>query len=121
MDGNYSFNLGGVQMRELIQKLLDSKLSSLQIAKETGVPQSTIYRMRSKERSLDNLTLKNAELLSEFAEILFNSEDDEKQNLLVKRASIKGMLANLEMSNEEAQKLEEELHDIEVNLDELNR
>lgn len=63
MDGNYSFNLGGVQMRELIQKLLDSKLSSLQIAKETGVPQSTIYRMRSKERSLDNLSLKNAELL----------------------------------------------------------
>lgn len=119
MDGNYSFNLGGVQMRELIQKLLDSKLSSLQIAKETGVPQSTIYRIRNKERSLDNLTLKNAELLSEFAEILFNSEDDEKQNLLVKRASIKGMLANLEMSNEEAQKLEEELHDIEVNLDEL--
>lgn len=108
-------------MRELIQKLLDSDLSSLHISKQTGVPQSTIYRMRNKERSLDNLTLKNAELLSEFAEILFNSENDERQNLLVKRASIKGMLTNLEMSNEEAQKLEEELHDIEGNLDELNR
>lgn len=121
MDGNYSFNLGGVQMRELIQKLLDSKLSSLQIAKETGVPQSTIYRMRSKERSLDNLTLKNAELLYEFASIVLSNEDDRRRNLLVQRASIKGMLANLDMSNEESQKLEEELHDIEVNLDELNR
>ncbi len=107
-------------MRELIQKLFDSDLSSLHIAKQTGVPQSTIYRIRKNERSLDNLTLKNAELLSEFAEIIFNSEDDERQNLLVKRASIKGMLANLEISNEESQKLEEELHDIEGKLNELS-
>lgn len=121
MDGNYSFNLGGVQMRELIQKLLDSDLSSLHIAKQTGVPQSTIYRIRKNERSLDNLTLKNAELLYEFASIVLSNEDDRRRNLLVQRASIKGMLANLGMSNEEAQKLEEELHDIEGNLDGLNR
>lgn len=121
MGDNYYYIMGGVQMRELIQKLFDSDLSSLHIAKQTGVPQSTIYRIRSEERSLDNLTLKNAELLSGFAEILFNSEDDERQKLLVQRASIKGMLANLEMSDEESQKLEEKLHDIEGKINELNQ
>ncbi len=45
-------------MRNQIQKLLDSDLSSLQISKQTGVPQSTIHRMRKKERSLDNMSLK---------------------------------------------------------------
>lgn len=35
-------------MRNQIQKLLDSDLSSLHISKETGVPQSTIHRMRKK-------------------------------------------------------------------------
>ncbi|SGT58964.1 DNA-binding protein [Staphylococcus aureus] len=35
-------------MRNQIQKLLDSDLSSLQISKQTGVPQSTIHRMRKK-------------------------------------------------------------------------
>lgn len=50
-------------MRNQIQKLLDSDLSSLHISKQTGVPQSTIHRMRKNERSLDNMSLKNAELL----------------------------------------------------------
>lgn len=55
---------GGVyKMRNQIQKLLDSDLSSLHISKQTGVPQSTIHRMRKNERSLDNMSLKNAELL----------------------------------------------------------
>jgi len=53
-------------MREIIQNLLDSELSSLHIAKQTGVTQSTIYRIRTKSRSLDNLSLKNAELLYQF-------------------------------------------------------
>ena len=106
-------------MREQIQKLLDSDLSSLHIAKQTNVQQSTIYRLRKGERSLDNLGLKQAEKLYEFATILFNTEDDEKQNLLVKRASIMGMLQNLEMNHEESQKLEEELHDIEAKLEEI--
>lgn len=45
-------------MRNQIQKLLDSDLSSLHISKQTGVPQSTIHRMRKNERSLDNMSLK---------------------------------------------------------------
>lgn len=51
----------------------------------------------------------------------FNSEDDEKQNLLVKHASVMGMLQNLEMNSDEAQKLEEELHDIEGRLKEISK
>ncbi|SUM63005.1 DNA-binding protein [Staphylococcus saprophyticus] len=108
-------------MREQIQKLLDSDLSSLHIAKQTDVEQSTVYRLRKGERSLDKLGLSKAEKLYEFATILFNSEDDDKQNLLVKRASIMGMLQNLEMTNEESQKLEEELHGIEGKLNDINK
>ncbi|CAC6196491.1 DNA-binding protein [Staphylococcus aureus] len=37
-------------MRNQIQKLLDSDLSSLHISKQTGVPQSTIHRMRKKRK-----------------------------------------------------------------------
>ncbi|HFV7688159.1 TPA: DNA-binding protein [Staphylococcus aureus] len=61
-------------MRNQIQKLLDSDLSSLQISKQTGVPQSTIHRMR-KKRSLDNMSLKNAELLYKFANGIFSDEN----------------------------------------------
>lgn len=108
-------------MRKQIQKLLNSDLSSLHIAKQTSVEQSTIYRLRKGERSLDNLGLSKAEKLYEFASILFNSENDERQSLLVKRASIMGMLQNLEMSHEESQKLEEEQHDIEARLKEISK
>ncbi len=67
---------GGVyKIRNQIQKLLDSDLSSLHISKQTGVPQSTIHRMRKNERSLDNMSLKNAELLYKFANGIFSDED----------------------------------------------
>lgn len=108
-------------MREQIQKLLDSDLSSLHIAKQTDVEQSTVYRLRKGERSLDKLGLGKAEKLYEFANELFNSEDDEKQHLLVKRASIMGMLANLEMTDEESDKLNQELHDIEGRLEDIQK
>lgn len=108
-------------MREQIQKLLDSNLSSLHIAKQTDVEQSTVYRLRKGERSLDKLGLGKAEKLYEFANELFNSEDDEKQHLLVKRASIMGMLANLEMTDEESDKLNQELHDIEGGLEDIQK
>ena len=67
---------GGVyKMRNQIQKLLDSDLSSLHISKQTGVPQSTIHRMRKNERSLDNMSLKNAEILYKFANGICIDED----------------------------------------------
>ncbi|GJF46544.1 hypothetical protein SA19080_10600 [Staphylococcus argenteus] len=103
-------------MRELIRKLFDSDLSSLHISKQTGVPQSTIHRMRKNERSLDNMSLKNAELLYNFAIDIFNDEDNKRQSLLIKRASIIGMLQNLELTPEERHELENELNDIELKL-----
>lgn len=65
-------------MRNQIQKLLDSDLSSLHISKQTGVPQITIHRMRKNERSLDNMSLKNAELLYKFANGIFSDENYEE-------------------------------------------
>ncbi len=103
-------------MRELIQKLFDSDLSSLHISKQTGVPQSTVHKMRKKERSLNNMSLKNAELLYNFAIDVFSDEANKRQNLLIKRASIMGMLQNLELTSEERHELENELSDIELKL-----
>lgn len=40
---------GGVQNEKSNSKLLDSDLSSLHISKQTGVPQSTIHRMRKRK------------------------------------------------------------------------
>lgn len=50
-------------LRKQIQKLLNSDLSSLHIAKKSGVPQSTVYRLRTRERQLGKLGLDNAEKL----------------------------------------------------------
>ncbi|MEB7508387.1 hypothetical protein [Staphylococcus xylosus] len=54
-------------MKELIQKLLDSDISSYKIGKETGVSNSIIQRLRSGNRSIGNLTLDTAEKLYEYA------------------------------------------------------
>lgn len=72
--------------------------------------------MRKNERSLDNMSLKNAELLYNFAIDIFNDEDNKRQSLLIKRASIIGMLQNLELTSEERHELENELNDIELKL-----
>lgn len=45
---------GKTNMREQIQKLLDSDFSSLHIAKQTGVEQSTVYRLRKVNDHLIN-------------------------------------------------------------------
>lgn len=50
-------------MRKTIENLLNSDLSSNYIATQTGVTQSTIYRVRKGERKLDNLTLAQCEKL----------------------------------------------------------
>ncbi len=50
-------------MRKTIEKLLNSDLSSNYIATQTGVTQSTIYRVRKGERKLENLTLAQCEKL----------------------------------------------------------
>jgi len=55
-------------MRENIIKLIESNIPALQVSKATGIPQNTVYRIFKGEASLDNITLKNAELLNKFYE-----------------------------------------------------
>ncbi|MFJ7891368.1 hypothetical protein ACIQYL_25400 [Lysinibacillus xylanilyticus] len=55
-------------MRDNILKLIDSNIPALQVSKATGIPQNTVYRIFKGEASLDNITLKNVELLNKFYE-----------------------------------------------------
>lgn len=107
-------------MREQIQRLLDSDLSSLHIAKQSDVEQSTIYRLRSGERQLGRLGLNTAEKLYKFANDIF-VEEDTKEQLLVNRASIMGMLKHDKLTDEEREKLTEEKSEIESKIWEMNK
>lgn len=53
-------------MRKEIQELLDSDMTGYKIFKATGVSQSVISDLRKGKRSLDNLSLLNAERLYEY-------------------------------------------------------
>ncbi|WP_436866184.1 hypothetical protein [Staphylococcus pseudoxylosus] len=59
-------------MKDVIQKLLDSDISSYKIGKETGVSNSIIQRLRNGERTIGNLTLDTAEKLYEYAKAHLN-------------------------------------------------
>ncbi|MCS4486773.1 hypothetical protein [Staphylococcus americanisciuri] len=55
------------ELYNAIKKLIDSKeISSYQINKDTGVSYGNINAMRRGERSIENLTLKNAKTLYEY-------------------------------------------------------
>lgn len=53
-------------MRKDIQKLLNSSISANQIERDTKVSKAIISKLRNKQRSLDDITLKTAEKLSEY-------------------------------------------------------
>ena len=55
-------------MRKNIEKLINSGISPLRVSKATGIPQNTCYRIFNGEASLDNITLRNAELLNNYYE-----------------------------------------------------
>lgn len=55
-------------MRKNIEALITSDFNANQVANETGLPRNTVYRIFSREANLDNITLKNAEILSAFWE-----------------------------------------------------
>lgn len=59
-------------MKDEIQKLLDSDISSYKIGKEAGVSNSVIQRLRNGERTIGNLTLDTAEKLYEYAKAHLN-------------------------------------------------
>lgn len=57
-------------MREQIEKLLNSKISTSAIAKGAGVPWSTVADLRKGKTSVDKMALLTAEKLNDFAEEL---------------------------------------------------
>lgn len=62
-------------MRETIEKLLNSNISSNHIATKTGVSQSVVSRIRSGERQLGNISLDSAEKLFEYQKGLEKMEE----------------------------------------------
>lgn len=57
---------GGVTMRENILKLMASSISTYRIAKESGIPENTVRRLRNQEASLDNVRFSLAEKLNQY-------------------------------------------------------
>lgn len=55
-------------LRENIEKLIKSGVTAHTVSLNTGIPRNTVYRIFSGEASLDNITLKNAELLNKYYE-----------------------------------------------------
>lgn len=55
-------------MRENIEHLINSGVSAYRVSKETGIPNNTVVRIFSGEAKIDNITLKNAEILSNYWE-----------------------------------------------------
>lgn len=53
-------------IKKSIKRLLDSSISGYEISKKTGVAESVISNLRNKKREIENLSLKNAELLYSF-------------------------------------------------------
>lgn len=67
-------------MREQIEKLLNSKISTSAIAKGAGVPWSTVADLRKGKTSMDKMALLTAEKLNDFAEELEAEKHDEFYN-----------------------------------------
>lgn len=68
-------------MREQIEKLLNSEISTSAIAKGARVPWSTVADLRMGKTSMDKMTLLTAEKLNDFAEtkiFIFTNKKGEK-------------------------------------------
>ena len=68
-------------MREQIEKLLNSEISTSAIAKGARVPWSTVEDLRMGKTSMDKMTLLTAEKLNDFAEtkiFIFTNKKGEK-------------------------------------------
>lgn len=53
-------------IKKSIKRLLDSSITGYEISKRTGVAESIISDLRNENRKIENLSLKNAELLYSF-------------------------------------------------------
>ena len=55
------------EYKKMIEKLINSDLSSYQIHKDTGVSHNALASIRNGSREIDNLTLRTTEKLYEYA------------------------------------------------------
>lgn len=53
-------------MRKNIERLIKSGITAHRVALETEIPRNTAYRIFRGEAKIDNITLKNAEILNEY-------------------------------------------------------
>lgn len=53
-------------LRKNIEKLLQSNVTAYRISKDTNIPLNSVTRLIKGETELDNITLKNAEILSKY-------------------------------------------------------
>lgn len=67
-------------MRKNIESLIKSSISAYRVAKDTGLPRSPITRLFTSESKIDNVTLKNAEILSKYWEELKMIKIEKKNN-----------------------------------------
>lgn len=65
-------------MRKQIENLLKSDVTGYRIAKKTGLGESLVSNLRNGKRSLDDLSLKSAELLVEFKQNWDNYQNAEQ-------------------------------------------
>ena len=55
-------------IRKNIEALLESGITAHAVSKATGIPRNSVYKLYKGISSIDNITLRNAELMSEFYE-----------------------------------------------------
>jgi len=55
-------------LRDLVEWLLESKITGCEIERQTGVARSTISQLRTKQAALDNIPLIRIERLAIYAE-----------------------------------------------------
>lgn len=67
-------------MRKNIIKLINSGITAHRVSNETELPRNTAYRIFSGEAKLDNVSLRNAEILNEF--YLKNKEEIGMKNII---------------------------------------
>lgn len=67
-------------MRENITNLINSRITAHTVSVETGLPRNTVYRIFSGEANLDNVSLKNAEVLNDY--YIKNKEMLNMQNIV---------------------------------------
>lgn len=63
-----------INIKETVQKLLDSDVSGYRIAKESGITTGQIKKLRNKVTIINEVTVKNAQKLIYFYEVVENKK-----------------------------------------------